>query len=613
MKSHTLILIRSTFALLTVVAIVLHPYIPEKTRVIYPRASTFAALYGSTGEQAATSVGWIDQIENEWTCNYVEGSSAETCGETFSWRLNPNEDESSAQDTTIPVCSSPKSDGDGDGWGWENDQSCMVDTAAESMHGGEQDAPSSEPMAPVCSASAVDPDGDGWGWEDNHSCLVTAGAEVDAGEVNANTTEAEVPTCSEKAVDPDGDGWGWENERSCIISSSQVAAPAFPECSAPSADDDGDGWGWENDQSCIVLQPRDVAIPKQVEPSAPAPLNNSIDFSQYDGLSLQIDYIGKGRYVRVHLRNHNPQYSDITDFNSPKFMTAFLRTEDLKGGRTYVSLREFSVAEWWIVAHNAPRELAAVDLDNVTSLGIDLIEPGRHNIRVNRIELVGERISKKNFLLCVLAFWVIYLLAEAATRYYRLVKISRRRVKEINDLTSRAVSLEAEKKALQARSVTDGLTGLQNRNGFYQKLHRLCETGDSSQGLGLVVLDIDHFKHINDAQGHDIGDRILKNFADLVAANVRADDILSRWGGEEFVLVCPSVSLEALLALAEKLRYVVEQFPFEPNLKLRVTVSSGITHFNCGDSFDEAFKRADAALYRAKLKRNVFEYEPRSD
>jgi diguanylate cyclase (GGDEF) domain len=585
MKSHTLILIRSTFALLTVVAIVLHPYIPEKTFVIYPRASTFPALYGATDKSAATSVGWIDQIENEWTCNYSQEPNAATCGETFTWKFNANEDEQSNQDTAIPICTSGKSDDDGDGWGWENEQSCMVDTAASTGQEVAEDDPLPEPAAPVCSSRAADPDGDGWGWENNSSCLVTADS---AAVQEAVKTENGVPTCSEAAVDPDGDGWGWENEQSCIVPS-QEEAEAKQEVEA------------------------EIEALKPVEPESLVAQTNSIDFSQYDGLAVQMDYIGKGKYVRLHLRNHNPRYSDITDFNSPKFMTAFLRTEDLKGGTTYVSLREFSVAEWWILAHNAPRDLAAVDLDNITSLGIDLIEPGQHNVRVNRIALVGERISKKNFLFCILAFWVAYLLVEAGSRYYRLLKIYRRRVTEINDLTSRAASLEAEKKALQARSVTDGLTGLQNRNGFYQKLHLLCETTDLSQGLGLVVLDIDHFKHINDSQGHDIGDRILKNFADLVAANVRADDILSRWGGEEFVLVCPSISLEALLALAEKLRYVVEQFPFEPTLKLRVTVSSGITHFNCGDSFEEAFKRADAALYRAKIKRNVFEYEPWSE
>ena len=105
-----------------------------------------------------------------------------------------------------------------------------------------------ETTTPVCSSSDSDPDGDGWGWEDQRSCLV--GTVVTTQSVTTDP-QTGVPVCASSASDPDGDGWGWEDQRSCLVSGA-AAEPEFPTCTSASSDADGDGWGWENARSCLV-------------------------------------------------------------------------------------------------------------------------------------------------------------------------------------------------------------------------------------------------------------------------------------------------------------------------------------------------------------------------
>ncbi len=168
-------------------------------------------------------------------------------------------------------------------------------------------------------------------------------------------------------------------------------------------------------------------------------------------------------------------------------------------------------------------------------------------------------------------------------------------------LRKRYSDLRKESAGYQVLSATDALTGVLNRTGLQQALERRHKAGREQVKTSLMVLDIDHFKRINDSAGHDAGDQILRMFADLIGRNVRAQDRVARWGGEEFVLVCDGVSGDAARAIGEKLRQAVSQHRFEPQGRpVKVTVSIGIACGKPGESFDELFKRADIALYKAK-------------
>jgi polar amino acid transport system substrate-binding protein len=118
----------------------------------------------------------------------------------------------------------------------------------------------------------------------------------------------------------------------------------------------------------------------------------------------------------------------------------------------------------------------------------------------------------------------------------------------------------------------------------------------------VIVIDLDHFKRINDHRGHYEGDRVLQTVGELLRAHTRATDGLGRWGGEEFVLVCPGASLSKAADLAEKLRVRIQQTNFLPEDPVGITASFGVATSAVGANFDDVFRQADQALYLAKSR-----------
>jgi diguanylate cyclase (GGDEF)-like protein len=152
-----------------------------------------------------------------------------------------------------------------------------------------------------------------------------------------------------------------------------------------------------------------------------------------------------------------------------------------------------------------------------------------------------------------------------------------------------------QNEAMQQLANTDYLTGLPNRRFIDRKLNEIT----SQQVLFSVILfDIDYFKHINDRFGHDVGDIVLKKFAALILENIRNEDLVGRWGGEEFMIVANGFSVKEAAALAERLRALVEAAHF-PHGEV-VTASFGVTEFRVKERLQELLKRADIALYVAK-------------
>lgn len=158
---------------------------------------------------------------------------------------------------------------------------------------------------------------------------------------------------------------------------------------------------------------------------------------------------------------------------------------------------------------------------------------------------------------------------------------------------------KASEQELTKKATTDALTGSFNRHKFQQLIEQeLLNTRRYQSGLSIAIIDIDHFKQVNDTYGHDIGDTTLVNLAMILMNNLRTSDALIRWGGEEFVVICPDTSENGAYLLAEKLRQVVSETNFESIGKL--TISIGVGEYQKNETQESFFNRIDKALYEAK-------------
>jgi diguanylate cyclase (GGDEF)-like protein len=177
--------------------------------------------------------------------------------------------------------------------------------------------------------------------------------------------------------------------------------------------------------------------------------------------------------------------------------------------------------------------------------------------------------------------------------------------KIMNEYNKNIIELENVKKELLdinskllIVSETDELTGTRNRRYVLQKLERILLLQDI-EDLSIIMMDIDHFKTVNDAYGHSMGDEVLKLVSVQIRKHIRRDDILGRIGGEEFLVVLQNTPLEDACHKAEELRQNIENMRWDIN-DFHVTISGGVYSYKKGDSLDEFLDNADQLLYQAK-------------
>ena len=180
---------------------------------------------------------------------------------------------------------------------------------------------------------------------------------------------------------------------------------------------------------------------------------------------------------------------------------------------------------------------------------------------------------------------------------------------QLSDLRARLNEQKAELatalKRIQLQAIRDELTGLANRRHMMDMLtqeHARCAR--SGQAFCIGMLDIDHFKRVNDLHGHAVGDEVLRVFAEIGLAEMRDADLLSRWGGEEFLVLMPDTPLALARLALERLRTKLATTPIEiggpAGVRLSVTVSGGLAEYWPQESMSELIERADRALYDAK-------------
>lgn len=180
---------------------------------------------------------------------------------------------------------------------------------------------------------------------------------------------------------------------------------------------------------------------------------------------------------------------------------------------------------------------------------------------------------------------------------------------KMEQLAQRLHEAEEETRSLREKvneermlAFNDALTGVPNRLAYEERLAQEYARWKRYQTpLSTLVVDIDHFKRINDNYGHRSGDKALKIIAGELKRMIRETDLLARYGGEEFVVLMPETGVEDALTTADKLRRVVEKCGFHfRDKKVTITVSCGVSEYHPGDDPEDAFERADSALYEAK-------------
>jgi len=172
------------------------------------------------------------------------------------------------------------------------------------------------------------------------------------------------------------------------------------------------------------------------------------------------------------------------------------------------------------------------------------------------------------------------------------------RNKEIEELRS-------EMKVIREQASVDMLTKIANRRVFDETLTNQCKKADAShEALSLAIIDVDHFKTINDTYGHLVGDSVIKTVANILKENIKGKDLVARYGGDEFVIILPNTNVEGAMSLTNYLCATVDKKRFTLKNKGerigKVTLSIGVTCYKTGETIEEFLNRADAALYLSK-------------
>ncbi|WP_339547936.1 GGDEF domain-containing protein [Pseudomonas sp. RA_35y_Pfl2_P32] len=203
--------------------------------------------------------------------------------------------------------------------------------------------------------------------------------------------------------------------------------------------------------------------------------------------------------------------------------------------------------------------------------------------------------------LAALQVCVLFIVLVWLALYASYVQASRLRMRQRRfALQAHQDTLRGMMRQLEDLVATDELTGLFNRRHFLRLASRELQSLEPGVEHGLALIDLDHFKRINDLHGHAAGDQVLQAFAGVATACLREGDVLARYGGEEFVLLLPDCNPERLTSCCERLRLAFTEVQLIGLNVPDLSLSAGMTLLAVGDDLDDALQRADQALYRAK-------------
>ncbi|MCR6657810.1 MAG: GGDEF domain-containing protein [Asticcacaulis sp.] len=308
-------------------------------------------------------------------------------------------------------------------------------------------------------------------------------------------------------------------------------------------------------------------------------------------LAITLMYEGHATSFRVHLKNFDPHYSRATDDDTPKYLRVEADTTPGKWQRTSFVPDDFGVADWWLRKYKLAPQYGRPQFDNITSIIIETGSEaplGPHAFRIKGIEIRTAIMSDAQWYSLLLGLWILMIVAYLG---YRLSNL-RRALRERRTLDALALR-EAQEAARH-----DHLTKVLNRRGVTERFEELRRARREA-AMTVILIDIDHFKALNDRFGHAYGDRVLAQIAGVISRNVRAVDLVARWGGEEFVVVCAGIDRRGAQRVSEKIRECIETFDFGEGG--RITASFGIHWSNVPEKeLSQMVALADIALYAAK-------------
>ncbi len=324
------------------------------------------------------------------------------------------------------------------------------------------------------------------------------------------------------------------------------------------------------------------------------------DLSHYDSIFVWVKPRGEGT-VRLYMRGYDSAFYRQDDETSLKFNEVeFFPLEE-----TYPAVfvpQEFRVASWWVAQNEINVHKARVDLSNIPLIEIQTgtnAPLGYGTLEIRGLCFKGKKIAKVDLVTILVTIWFVTFLIILVIRFfdYSRERVANKRKQE--ELEKNLAALQIEKSEYEKSSKEDPLTGCLNRAGFSSILLREQENlSKNGCPVSFVMLDIDHFKEVNDTYGHSVGDEVLVNLTRLIRDKIRNTDALVRWGGEEFVILCGDTPIQNAQFLAEKLRVAIEGATLIK--QQQVTCSFGIAEMIPGEDPKKLFERADKALYSAK-------------
>ena len=328
-------------------------------------------------------------------------------------------------------------------------------------------------------------------------------------------------------------------------------------------------------------------------------LNKGMNLESYQAVKLDIYHQGNDPTFIFYLQNFNPAYSTEGDYGSFKYNRVEIPSEEFINNTVTVNFEELNVADWWLNTQNLPRNLRYRELNNIVTLGIQMQlnhgdkTKGGFSISINKVVLIGHSLSKEQLYLYIILFWGAFVMMVSSIKFYAMLS-------ELSFKTHNIHTLNQNKHRLEKLSRSDPLTCLNNRTGIDDYLNTAIERGELSENIAVALIDVDHFKKINDTYGHDVGDSVLKELAVLLNSSSRIKDCVGRWGGEEFLILWPDMNIDNAMKQANDLCNKVSSYGFDIPDNKRVTVSIGLAEMNVHSDFKQAIKSADNNLYLAK-------------
>lgn len=325
-----------------------------------------------------------------------------------------------------------------------------------------------------------------------------------------------------------------------------------------------------------------------------------LDMSRFDYMTIEGRYAGPGtsRFALV-LAQAEEGLTRLDQWQTYKINQIDALDLPPDGGELMVPLKWFGVAQWWKDMAKPALEHSAVNVDNVARTEVVIsggAKEGNHVFTLHRMRLHGKLVTLDALLSGLVTTWVLCAVGWLAILTLSLrsqLRYSRTAVALLRTV-NKALELEARDLAGQAH--IDPLTGVLNRQGLRAAL--MSTSSLLADPMTVIFIDIDHFKSINDTHGHDAGDDVLRQFAKVIASGIRSSDRLVRWGGEEFLIVCPMTNVYQGRILAENLRHALHRETWP--VGLHVTASFGVAQHHERDEVGVVIKQADAELYRAK-------------